>query len=150
MGHTYANILVHVIFSTKERRPAITPDIQPRLREYLAGVARQEFGRAICIGGTADHLHGLISLSTSVSIGEAMRKWKSLSSGWVHKSFGGHGAFAWQSGYGAFSVSEPNAAAAVAYIDAQAEHHRRQTFQEEFIAFLDRHKVAYDPRHVWD
>ena len=93
MGHTYSNILLHVIFSTKNRSAVITPDLRPRLYEYLGGVARNEFGRALEIGGTADHLHALISLNRDVSIADAMRKWKSLSSGWVHKTFPEHQAF---------------------------------------------------------
>ena len=87
MGHTYSNLLVHVVFGTKDRRPFIHESLRQRLHEYLAGVARHEFGRALAIGGTENHLHGLLSLRTDVSAAEAMRKWKSLSSGWVHKTF---------------------------------------------------------------
>ena len=149
MGHTYSNILVHVIFSTKDRRPLIRDGFRERLQQYLHGVARQEFGRALKVGGTDDHVHSLLSISTSVSVAEAMRKWKSLSSGWVHKTFPEEAAFGWQSGYGVFSVSQSRAAEVIAYIDRQEEHHRTQTFEEEFIAFLERHGVEYDPRHVW-
>ena len=148
MGHTYSNILLHVIFSTKNRAAVITPDLRPRLCEYLGGVARNEFGRALAVGGTADHLHALISLNRDVSIAEAMRKWKSLSSGWVHKEFAEHRAFGWQPGYGAFSVSQSNADAVRAYIARQEEHHRRVTFEEEYRAFLDRHGLSYDPNHL--
>jgi len=150
MGHTYAHLLVHVVFSTKSRRRIITADIRPRLHEYLSGVARKEFGPAIRIGGTADHLHGLLSLSTDVSVAEAMRKWKSPSSGWVHKTFAGKESFAWQTGYGAFSVSESNAASVIRYIDRQEEHHRNRTFEEEFVALLQGHGVAYDPDRIWE
>ncbi|MBU0638517.1 MAG: IS200/IS605 family transposase [Planctomycetes bacterium] len=148
MGHTYSNLLVHVIFSTKNRTPSITPPIRTRLYEYLGGVARKEFGRALTIGGTPDHLHALVSLNADVSIAEALRKWKSLSSGWVHKSFSDAQAFAWQAGYGAFSVSQSNVAAVRAYIARQEEHHRRVTFDEELRTFLERHGVPYDPDHL--
>jgi len=150
MGHTYANILIHVIFSTKERRPIIRPDFSERLREYLCGLARQEFGKAIKVGGTADHMHGLISLRTDIASSHAMSRWKSLSTSWIRKTIAGAGEFAWQSGYGAFSVSPSNADSVITYIASQPEHHARQTFQEEFIEFLRRHEVDFDPDHVWD
>jgi putative transposase len=150
MGHTYSNLLAHAICSTKNRAALITPDLRPRLYEYLASVAKHEFGRAIEMSGTSDHLHGLLSIPTDLSLAEAMRKWKSLSSGWVHKTFPEHRAFAWQSGYAAFSVSQSTVDDVRAYIARQEEHHRRVTFEEELRAFLDRHGIAYDPEHMLD
>lgn len=150
MSHTFANVLVHVIFSTKNRAPMIRKPVQERLYEYLGGVARHEFGQALRIGGTENHVHGLLVLRTDIALSQAMSKWKSLSSGWVHTTFPEYGAFAWQGGYGAFSVSESNAATVVAYIDRQAEHHQTMSFEEEFAAFLERHGVKYDPAHLWD
>ena len=149
-GHTYANLLVHVVFSTKDRMPMICDEFRGRLHEYLSGIAREEFGRALKIGGMPDHLHALIVLKTDVSMAEAVRKWKSLSSGWVHETFPGNDAFAWQAGYGAFSVSESSRDEVIAYIEKQAEHHKTMTFQEEFVAFLKRHNVPYDPAHIWE
>ncbi len=108
MGHTYSNLLIHVIFSTKNRTASITPELRPRLYGYMGGVARNEFGRGLEIGGTADHLHGLMSLNRDVFIADAVRDWKSLTSGWVHRTFPSHKSFAWQPGYGAFSVSQSN------------------------------------------
>ena len=150
MGHTYSNLLSHVIFGTKDRRPFIHESLRQRLYEYLAGVARHEFGRALAIGGTENHVHGLLSLRTDVSPAEVVRKWKSLSSGWVHKTFPSDQAFRWQSGYGAFSVSESMSRRVARYIDGQQEHHRQQTFEEEFVELLKRHRVQYDPERVWD
>ena len=150
MGHTYANLLVHVIFSTKDRLPLIRDEFRQRLHEYLSGIAREEFGHAIRVGTTVDHLHALLVLRSDISVAEAMRQWKSLSSGWVHQTFPGNDAFSWQAGYGAFSVSQSNVDDVVAYIERQAEHHRKVTFQEEFIAFLKRHNVPYDPAHIWE
>jgi REP element-mobilizing transposase RayT len=150
MGHTYANLLVHVIFSTKGRAPLIRPEWRQRLHEYLAGVARNEFGSALRIGSTENHLHGLLSLNSDVSTAEAIRKWKSLSSKWVHETFPGESIFAWQTGYAAFSVSKSNAEAVARYIDQQEDHHRTTTFEEEFIAFLQRHGIDYDPKYVFD
>jgi len=150
MGHTYSNLLVHVIFSTKDRAQLINADLRPRLYEYLGGVARSEFGRALDIGGTADHVHGLLTLRADISIAEALRKWKSLSSGWIHKTFPAHAAFAWQPGYAAFSVSQSGLDAVRRYIDGQEEHHRHVSFEDELRTFLDRHGVPYDPAHFAD
>jgi len=149
MGHTFSDLLVHVIFSTKGRRPDIQEPLRSRLYEYLAGIARKEFGEALKIGGTEDHVHGLLRTQTDVSLAEAMRKWKSLSSGWVHKTFPDSRDFGWQSGYGAFSVSGPRKGKVIEYIDRQTEHHRKVTFEEEFLAFLDRYGIEYDPKYVW-
>ena len=150
MGHTYSRLLVHVVFSTKDRKPTIVEDIRPRLYDYMAGVARSEFGQAVRIGGIEDHVHGLLALKTDVSVAEAVRKWKSLSSGWVHKTFAEHGAFAWQVGYAAFSVSQSSVERVTQYIENQAEHHRSQSFEDEFRALLKRHGVEHDPQQVWD
>ena len=116
----------------------------------MAGIARQEFGEAFRIGGTADHVHGLLAIRLNVSVADAMRKWKTLSSKWIHETFAESAAFAWQEGYGAFSVSRSNVSRVIASIDNQVEHHRTRTFQEEFLEFLKRHQVEFDPRYVWD
>jgi len=150
MGHTYSNLLLHVVFGTKERRPIIRDSFRVRLHEYLAGFARKEFGGALAVGGTADHVHGLILLPTDTSVAEAMRNWKSLSSKWVHETFPAETDFAWQEGYAAFSVSRSNVPQVATYIQRQTEHHKKMTFEEEFLALLERHEVPFDPRHVWD
>ena len=150
MGHTYSNLLFHVIFSTKDRRPTIHEAFEARLYEYMSGVVRKELGRAIIIGGAADHLHALISLRTDIAVAAAMRKFKSLSSKWVHDTFPTEKSFAWQSGYAAFSVSQSSIGDVVEYIRRQADHHRKVTFEEEFLAFLDRHGIDYDAAHMWD
>ena len=149
-GHTYANLLVHVVFSTKGRRPTMRKDFRTRLHDYLGGIARQEFGRSLRVGGTANHLHGLIVLKPSIAVSDAMKKWKSLSSGWVHNTFPGNRDFGWQNGYGAFSVSESKAQEVIEYIERQEEHHRKVSFEEEFIHFLEVNGIEYDPRYVWD
>jgi REP element-mobilizing transposase RayT len=113
-------------------------------------VAHEEFGRPVKIGGTEDHVHGLIVLRTDISLGEAMAKWKSLSSGWVHKTFAGQEDFGWQQGYGAFSVSESLAGKVRGYIANQVAHHRKMSFEEEFVSLLKRHGIKYDPERIWD
>ena len=148
MGHTHTRLLVHVIFSTKNRRPLIQPGFRKRLHKYLGGIARHEFGCALTIGGTDDHVHGLLSLRPDVSVADAICKWKSLSSGWVHKTIAEAADFAWQEGYAAFSVSQSRAADVIAYIARQEEHHRKRTFDEEFAELLQRHQINYDPGKV--
>jgi len=149
MGHTYANLVFHVVFSTKERRPRMHDSFRPALFEYLSGIARNEFRGALAVGGTENHVHGLVVLPTDKSMAEAMQKWKGASSGWVHSTFPGEGDFAWQEGYGAFSVSQSNVKQVAAYIAGQAEHHKKMTFEEEYVALLKRHGIAFDPRYVF-
>ena len=152
MGHTYSHLLYHVVFSTKDRRRCIEASFRDRLYEYMGGIARDVFGRAISVGGTEDHVHVLLSIRPSVSVAEAVKKLKSLSSGWVNKTLPPKKPsprFYWQSGYGAFSVSESAAPQVARYIARQAEHHRRVSFEEEFVAFLERHGVEFDPGAVW-
>ena len=149
MGHSYSHILLHVVFSTKGRRGQLCEPLRERLFGYMVGVARKEFGSILCMGGTDNHLHALISVRADVSVSEAMRKWKGSSSRWVHKSISGDKSFAWQRGYAAFSVSESNAEQVAEYIRTQQEHHRELSFEDEFIALLKRHKVDYDPEYVF-
>jgi len=150
MGHTYSNLLFHVVFSTKQRQPLIHDAFRERLYEYLSGIARNEFRGALSIGGTDNHIHGLVVLAPDIPIAEAMRKWKSLSSKWIHETFLNEADFGWQEGYGAFSVSPSNVPQVIQYIEGQVEHHKKMTFEEEFAALLKRHGIEYDPRHVWD
>ena len=149
MAHTFSNVLVHVVFSTKERRALIDDSFRERLWAYMGGVARREFGSARIIGGTNNHVHALLTVRTSVSVAKAMERWKSLASGWVHKTIPGTSLFGWQSGYSAFSVSESNAAAVVRYIQNQVQHHRRHTFEEEYVDFLKKNSIEYDPEQVF-
>jgi len=150
MAHTFSNILIHVVFSTKERRPIIHDAFRERLWAYMGGVAKNEFGRARAIGGTQDHVHALLSLNTTTPVAKAMERWKSVSSGWLHRTAPEARSFSWQTGYGAFSVSESSAAAVIEYIRNQAEHHRGRSFREEFLQLLKKHNIDYDPEHVLD
>ena len=150
MGHSFWNIHVHAIFTTKDRKPLILPSFQARLYDYIGGIIRQEVGQPVHIGGTDNHLHVLFDLRGDVSLSQAMRQVKSLSSGWVHGNFSDGGDFAWQSGYAAFSVTQSSVASVRRYIDKQAEHHAKVTFEEDLTAFFERHGVKYDPTHLWD
>ena len=142
--------LYHCVFSTKDRRPLITPDLQERLWPYLGGIARENRMTALCVGGMPDHVHILLSLPSTVAVAKAIQLIKCGSSKWVHDEFPKHREFAWQEGYGAFSIGIGQVDTTVRYIQNQAEHHRRKSFQEEFLAFLKRHKIEYDPRYIWD
>jgi hypothetical protein len=128
----------------------VTDEIRPRLYDYMGGIIREEIGKSLRLGGTDDHMHALMSMRTDVSVADALKKLKSLSSGWVHRTFPNGTTFAWQAGYGAFTVSRSRASAVTEYIDHQAEHHRRMTFQEELVRLLVRHGIEYDPGHVLD
>jgi REP element-mobilizing transposase RayT len=148
MSHTYCSSLFHCVFSTKERRKTINTEIQPRLWAYMGGVAREHQMKALGIGGMEDHVHILLSLPSSVPIATAMREIKSASSLWMHQSYQIDG-FEWQEGYGAFSIGWTQVSATLEYIAGQKEHHRKRDFQAEYIAFLKKHRIEYDPRYVW-
>ncbi len=149
MSHSSVSALFHCVFSTKERRKTITEELQERLWPYMGGVARENKMRALAIGGVEDHVHLLLSLPSTLSIAKAMQLIKGASSKWVHETFLEHQGFEWQEGYGAFSVGISQVPDTKQYIANQREHHRTKTFEEEFIAFLERHGVEYDPQYVW-
>jgi REP element-mobilizing transposase RayT len=150
MPQSFVSLHYHLIFSTKNRQPLLTSDLQPRLNEYIGGILRAQGGVLLAAGGTADHLHLLVGLNKEMAVAEALRLVKANSSKWIHTEFPQHAGFAWQAGYGAFTVSSSNLEQVANYIVRQEEHHRTRTFLEEFIAFLERHGVEYDPRYVWD
>ena len=147
---SYVSSYYHCVFSTKERWPLIPPGLQERLWPYLGGIARQNEMKAIEIGGVADHVHILLSLPSTLSIAKAMQLIKGGSSKWVHESFPEHRLFSWQVKYGAFGVSVSLLDKTIQYIQTQSEHHRKMTFQEEFLALLKKHGIAYDERYLWE
>lgn len=142
--HSFVSCLMHIVFSTKDRRPFITPKLQERLWPYLGGIARENKIRAIRIGGVADHVHLLLSLPSTLSVSKAVQLIKGNSSKWIHETFPELREFGWQEGYGAFSVGVSVQDATIAYIENQVEHHRRQTFDEELKAILEKHSIEYD------
>lgn len=148
MGHTYVSNLVHCVFSTKSRRNLISDNVRRRLWAYMGGIAKTHKMAATAMGGTANHVHLLLSLPGAMSIAKAVQLIKGGSSKWIHETFQTHKDFEWQEGYGAFSVSVSAAAKTVKYIENQAERHNTVTFDDEFKAFLDRHDIEYDERYV--
>jgi REP element-mobilizing transposase RayT len=150
MPQSLSSILVHLVFSTKNREPYITAEIKPELHAYVAAVFRECHSPALIINGTANHLHTLFTLSRTVTVAEIVEEVKKRSSKWAKTKSGVHMNYQWQTGYGAFSVSQSNVAAVKKYIAAQKEHHRRKTFEEEYRSILEKYDVAYDERYVWD
>ena len=150
MPRTFTNLLTHCVFSTKHREPLIIPAMQPELHAYLGGLAREIGGTALAINSVADHVHMLIELPPVIALSEALRLIKANSSKWVHERWPDQVTFAWQLGFGGFSVSRSNVPDVLTYIDNQAEHHRSITFQEEFLGFLRKHQIEYDERYIWE
>ena len=148
LSHTSGYILLHLIFSTQGRRPLIKPEFRPDLFAYLGGIVREIRGTALIINGTADHVHMLVRIRPGQSAAEIVRVVKANSSKWVRGKWSSN--FAWQTGYGVFSVSESSVPAVKKYIAEQEEHHRKHSFQEEFLAFLKKNHVEYDERYIWD
>jgi putative transposase len=148
--HTFTSSLFHCVWSTKDRRPVLTPEIQARLWPYLGGIARANKMKALAIGGVADHVHALVSIPAAVSLSKAVQLLKGNSSKWLHEEFRELWSFSWQEGYGAFSIAVSGVADTVAYINSQPEHHRQKSFQEEFIAFLKKHGIEYDEAELWN
>jgi putative transposase len=148
MSHTFGNILLHMIFSTQGRRPLIKPDFRADLFAYLGGIIREMNATALIINGVSDHVHLLVRIRPAHSPAEIARVVKANSSRWVHEKW--DEGFAWQTGYGVFSVSESSVPAVTKYIAELEEHHRKHSFQEEYIAFLKKNKVAHDERYIWD
>jgi putative transposase len=149
LSNTYCSLNVHCVFSTKDREPSIVDEFEQRLWQYIGGIVKQNGMKSLGIGGSADHVHILLSLTTSISIAKAMQLIKGGSSKWIHDNFPRQHVFAWQRGYGAFSVSTSLIQENMAYIRNQKEHHRKKTFQEEYVSFLKKNRVDYDERYIW-
>jgi putative transposase len=147
MSHTYVSGLIHCVFSTKDRRNSIAPEKLSDLWSYLGGIARKNGFKTISVGGTQNHVHILLSLPATIPLAKAMRLLKGGSSKWMNNTDGR--TFAWQEGYGAFTVGISQQATTTAYINSQAEHHRKRSFEDELLAFVKKHEIAYDPKYVW-
>ena len=129
MAHTFTSILIHAIFSTKNREPLLVAELRARLLPYMGGIIRELKGTALLINGVEDHVHVLSSLPSTISLADFMRELKGVSSGWVNDTGGISSPFGWQTGYAAFSVSKSIMETAHTYVAHQEEHHKRMTFQ---------------------
>ena len=148
MARTYTKLIYHIVFSTKERIPLIAPEIRDRLYEYLGGVIRGEKGSLMEIGGMPDHVHILARFGAAIAVSEMLKRIKGSSSHWLSQETGTW--FAWQAGYGAFSVSESQVAAVRKYIQQQEEHHKRISFKDELISLLRKHRIEFDEGDLFD
>jgi REP element-mobilizing transposase RayT len=149
MPHSHATLLIHAIFSTKERKPFLDRDLSARLFPYMQQAARKYGSEVHIIDGASDHVHLLVSVPPERSIAEIMRIVKCNSTRWIRQEFADHRDFGWQTGYAAFSVSHSKRKTVYEYIARQQEHHRNCSFQEEFVTFLRKHQVDYDERYLW-
>jgi len=150
MPQSLSFLLVHVIFSTKDRRPLLDDSVRSALYAYLSTVARNAKCECLRVGGVADHVHLAIRLPRTLSVADLVEQLKSSSSKWLKTQSPALSKFAWQRGYGSFSVGPADLDVLTRYIDAQETHHRKQSFQDEFRAFLKKYRVEFDERYVWD
>jgi len=148
MPSTHLALHYHIVFSTKGRAPSIATDWRPRLHAYLGGVVRNVGGVPEAVGGVEDHVHLLVGLKATACLADVVRDVKAVSSRWVHEEIHER-TFSWQEGYGAFTVSPSQRATVVRYIAGQEEHHRKLSFQEEYLTLLKRCGVEYDERFLW-
>jgi putative transposase len=149
MAATLTNLLFHIIFSTKDRQPLIRDSFRDELEKYIAGIVRNEGGVLIGIGGMPDHFHLVARFKPDRSVADMVRLIKANSSKWVNEKHGDPGRFAWQLGYGAFSVSQSQLETLKAYVANQKAHHKTRSFQDEFRGFLVKHGVDFDERFLW-
>lgn len=147
MSHTFTNLTTHLVFGTKDRLPLISSRIKTELFSYLGGLVKELKEKPLAVNGMPDHVHLLVTLSPTVSVAEAMRFVKANSSKWMTKRFGR--PFAWQTGYGAFSVSRSGVPDVVKYIREQETHHRKFDFRSEYLSLLSKYEIDFDERYLW-
>jgi len=148
MSQSFTNLLYHLIFSTKDRRPIITLDYQPRLYDYIGGIIREVGGTSLGINGIEDHVHVVTKLRPDKALSDVLRVLKCNASGWMHDLFPSLAEFSWQRGYAAFTVSQSNVEEVRRYVAGQKDHHKKISFRDEFIEFLKENYIEYDERFV--
>ena len=148
MPQSLANILVHHVFSTKDRAPLLVDDWRDDLHGYIGGIVRRCGGDLLAANSVSDHIHLLLSLPRTITAADLVREIKTGATKWIHAR-APHG-FHWQSGYGIFSVSPGHKAVVTQYIANQQEHHRQVSFQDEYRRLLEKYSIPYDERYVWD
>ena len=150
MPQSLSSILIHLVFSTKNREPFITPAIETELHPYMAKIFRELKSPSLTIDSTSDHVHILFSLGRVIKVADLVEEIETESSKWIKTKGREFRNFHWQRGYGAFAIGQSNVAALKRYIRNQKQHHRRVTFQDEYRKFLKAYGIEYDERYVWD
>jgi putative transposase len=150
MAGKHISLLVHFTWSTARREPWISDDWREPLFAQIGGIMKNKKARLLGAGGMYDHIHLYASLPSTLSLADFVNAVKANSSRWVHQTYKNARAFAWQEGYGAFSVSKSDEKSVISYVRNQEKHHQKRTFQEEFVTLLDRHEIEYDVRYLWD
>ena len=149
MGSTLTNLVYHIVFSTKDRKAMILPEFRDELHRYMGGIVKGEGGVLFQIGGMSYHIHLVVKLKPVHALSEIMQKIKGSSSKWINEKKFLPGRFAWQDGYGAFTVSESQISAVIQYVREQENHHKNQSFKVELIRILKRHSVEYTEEYLW-
>jgi putative transposase len=150
MANTYSSLFYHIVFSTKNRQAFISKEIEERVWAYIGGIARTHNMTALQVGGIENHAHALVMAKPIHSPSQIAQHLKGESSKWIHTEFPILRLFAWQDGFGAFSVSKSKVTDVVDYIKRQREHHERESFEEEYERLMKLHGVEYDPRYLLD
>jgi putative transposase len=150
MAQSLSKVVLHIIFSTKDRESWLDSDVRPRMHAYLAAVCRDLGAQLVRVGGVADHVHIVTTLPRTLSQAQMIDRIKKVSSKWIKTLDARYRGFFWQRGYGAFSVSPSQLDAVLQYVDTQQDHHRTRTFQDEYRELLRRHGIDFDERYVWD
>jgi len=148
MGNSYISGYFHCVFSTKNHNRWLNDVIQSKLFSYLGGIARDRGFKLLKAGGVEDHVHILISIPATLTIGQAMQYLKGGSSKWIHDNFPELKEFSWQEGYGAFSIGVSQIEKTTRYIENQAAHHRKKTFREELIEILNIHDISFEDKYL--
>lgn len=149
MAQTLVSVLVHVVFSTKDRRDLISPAIEKELFAYMAGILRKLECPCLAVNGTSNHIHFLIAQSKNIALSRVMEELKKSSSKWIKTKGENFKHFAWQQGYGAFSIGQSNIEALKNYIADQKKRHQKKSFESEFLEILKKYRVDYDARYIW-
>ncbi len=147
---THHGILLHAIFSTKFRKPLLAEQWRDDLFAYIGGIAADHKAILLKAGGIDDHIHLLLRIHPQFAISKTVQLLKANSSKWINEQHKMRGKFQWQRGYGAFSVSQSMAEVVKEYIANQEEHHREQSFETEYLGFLKKHGIEYDPKYVFE
>jgi REP element-mobilizing transposase RayT len=150
MGQSLAKNLVHLIFSTKERRSLLDTAVREPFHAYASGIFKEQDSPCLAINSVSDHVHVLFCLNKNAALAQVIMQVKKGTSRWIKTQGPRYADFEWQNGYGAFSVSQSSVPDVRQYIENQIEHHRKVGFQEELRAFLKRHEMAYDERYIWE